>query len=439
MRDGRDSSTPGAVLGGEDEILRLIVDSATDYAILTTDSDNRILTWSAGAEAIFGYTPEEAIGQSGALIFTAEDRAAGAPEQEIETARRTGCAPDERWHVRKDGSLVFMNGSMRPLLDGGRERGFLKVARDETATRRTATALEASEARFRALADNIAQLAWITDQDGAIIWYNRRWYDYTGTTFDQMQGWGWRAVHHPDHVERVVERFSRALAACEAWEDTFPLRGRDGAYRWFLSRAQPIYDEAGALTGWFGTNTDITELRDTAAALRESEEHYRSTVERNPQVSWTSLPDGQLDRVSQRWLDWTGTSGLGATWGEVIHPDDLQRTVDVWTRSVATGEPYDIEHRVRLRSGDYHWMRSRASARTDEQGRVVKWYGTTEDIHEQKAAEAALRESEMRLRAITDSIDQMIWSTRPDGHHDYFNQRWYDYTGMSGGSTDIPV
>jgi PAS domain S-box-containing protein len=118
-----------------------------------------------------------------------------------------------------------------------------------------------AEERFHTLADNISQFAWMADETGWIFWYNQRWYDYTGSTFEQMQGWGWQSVHHPDHVQRVVEKISHCFQTGEEWEDTFPLRGKDGEYRWFLSRAVPIRDEQGKVRRWFGTNTDITEQR----------------------------------------------------------------------------------------------------------------------------------------------------------------------------------
>jgi PAS domain S-box-containing protein len=126
-------------------------------------------------------------------------------------------------------------------------------------------------------------------------------------------------------------------------------------------------------------------------ALRASEDHYRTAVELNPQVSWTSLPDGQLNHVSRRWFDWTGTTGLGDSWAGGLHPDDRQPTFDVWGRSVATGEPYDIEHRVKMRNGSYRWARSRAFPRRDEKGAIILWYGATEDIHERKLAEERQR------------------------------------------------
>ncbi|MEG4200652.1 PAS domain S-box protein [Microcoleus sp. Pol12A5] len=128
--------------------------------------------------------------------------------------------------------------------------------------------LHESEARFRALADNIAQLAWMTDAAGGIFWYNQRWFDYTGTTLEEMRGWGWQLVHHPEHLDRVVEKFRRCIETGELWEDTFPLRGKDGSYRWFLSRAVAIRDDRGKVLRWCGTNTDITD-RKVAEAERE--------------------------------------------------------------------------------------------------------------------------------------------------------------------------
>jgi len=128
--------------------------------------------------------------------------------------------------------------------------------------------LHESEARFRALADNIAQFAWMTDATGWIFWYNKRWFDYTGRALEEMQGWGWHQVHHPEHVDRVVAKFKRCIQTGESWEDTFLLRGTDGSYRWFLSRAVPIRDDRGNVLRWFGTNTDITD-RLNAEAERE--------------------------------------------------------------------------------------------------------------------------------------------------------------------------
>jgi PAS domain S-box-containing protein len=133
------------------------------------------------------------------------------------------------------------------------------------------------------------------------------------------------------------------------------------------------------------------ERAESESRLRESEDHYRHTVELNPQVTWTASPDGQLNRVSKRWQDWTGTTGLGDSWAGGLHPDDRERTFHVWGRSVATGEPYDVEHRVKMLDGSYRWARSRAFPRHASDGSICLWYGSTEDIHEQKLAEERQR------------------------------------------------
>jgi PAS domain S-box-containing protein len=142
-------------------------------------------------------------------------------------------------------------------------------------------ALRESEDKFRTLADSIPQLAWMTDDKGWIFWYNQRWYDYTGTTLEQVEGSGWRAMHHPDHLDRVAEHYARSIESGEIWEDTFPLRGVDGGYRWFLSRAVPIRDSGGRIVRWFGTNTDITDRLAVENALRETEARFRRLYDAN--------------------------------------------------------------------------------------------------------------------------------------------------------------
>src|SRR5215475_3534601 len=138
----------------------------------------------------------------------------------------------------------------------------------------------AREKQFRTLANSISQLAWMADGEGYIFWYNDRWYEYTGTTLEEMKGWGWQKVHHPDEVGRVVERIKVAFATGEPWEDTFRLRSKTGEYRWFLSRALPMFDAEGKVARWFGTNTDITEQRELERALRESRDQLEQKVTR---------------------------------------------------------------------------------------------------------------------------------------------------------------
>ena len=137
---------------------------------------------------------------------------------------------------------------------------------DITDRKRAEERLRESEQQFRTLADSIPNLAWWANGDGYITWYNRRWYEYTGTTPEQMEGWGWQSVHDPDELPRVLERWKASIATGEPFNMEFPLRGRDGQFRWFLTRVLPLKDAGGRVVRWFGTNTDVTEVRQARQA-----------------------------------------------------------------------------------------------------------------------------------------------------------------------------
>src|SRR5204862_8206675 len=135
----------------------------------------------------------------------------------------------------------------------------LAMIRDITERRQAEKALRDSEERFRTLANSITHLAWIARADGFISWYNQRWYEYTGTTPEQMEGWGWQSVHDPEALPKVLEQWKASLATGRTFEMEFPLRGADGVFRWFLTRIRPVRNSEGNIVRWFGTNTNIHE------------------------------------------------------------------------------------------------------------------------------------------------------------------------------------
>jgi PAS domain S-box-containing protein len=182
----------------------------------------------------------------------------------------------------RNGNLeaVYLNFVYEPFRDGDRTiAGVIAVAIEVSEQVTARKKVEESEQRFRTLANSISQLAWIADADGWIYWYNNRWYEYTGTTLEEMQGWGWEKVHHPDHIQRVLAIVKEGWKKPEPMELTFPLRGKDDQYRWFLTRVYPVLGEDGKIMQWIGTNTDIDEQKRLEASLEQKVRTRSSELE----------------------------------------------------------------------------------------------------------------------------------------------------------------
>ncbi|PKV75899.1 PAS domain-containing sensor histidine kinase [Pontibacter ramchanderi] len=169
--------------------------------------------------------------------------------------------------------IIGLKGKRRRMethavpLPGENGRSQLAVTHDITKRKEAELALRESEEQFRTFANNIENLAWMADPQGSIYWYNERWFNYTGTSLEEMIGWGWEKVHHPDHVASVVAFVSQAWKSGDNWELTFPLRNAKGEYQWFLTRAYPVKDEQGNVLRWIGTNTNINEQKKAEASL----------------------------------------------------------------------------------------------------------------------------------------------------------------------------
>ncbi|MBV8475496.1 MAG: PAS domain-containing protein [Acidobacteria bacterium] len=174
--------------------------------------------------------------------------------------------------LRADGTIQWIKWEIHPWHTASGEIGGIMIAAEEvSAWVQAAQALKESEQRFLQLAETIPQLAWMANPDGWIFWYNRRWYEYTGTTPEQMEGWGWQSVHDPKELPNVLERWRASIASGTSFDMVFPLRGGDGVFRPFLTRIAPLTDEHGKVVRWFGTNTDISERIQAEEALRNSE------------------------------------------------------------------------------------------------------------------------------------------------------------------------
>ncbi len=256
---------------------RLLIES-TGEGIYGVDLDGRCTFLNAAGAKMIGIDADAVIGQP-MHDLTHHHRPDGSPypvdECPIYKVYKDGqgCRVAGEIFFRADGTSFPVEYTSNPIRSDGRTEGAVVTFNDVTQRRLDEERLAETSERFRDLADNIPQLAWMANGSGQIFWYNQRWFDYTGSTPEEMKGVGWRAAHHPDHVEAVSAKFAAAVRAGEKWEDTFPLRRADGVYCWFLSRAVPIRGPRGDVVRWFGTNTDVTTAREVEEALRHSEEH----------------------------------------------------------------------------------------------------------------------------------------------------------------------
>lgn len=165
--------------------------------------------------------------------------------------------------TRALGNVTFLERPFHPTTLVSVTQTAMRGRRRQYEARERLNELRSAEERFRTLADNIPTLCWMAGPDGSIFWYNSRWYDYTGTTFEQMQGWGWAQVHDPELLPEVETRWRHSLETGEPFEMTFPLKGADGVFRPFLTQVVPLRDEAGRIVRWFGTNANVSrEHRD---------------------------------------------------------------------------------------------------------------------------------------------------------------------------------
>lgn len=303
-----------------------------------------------------------------------------------------------------------------------------QTLRKEIADReRAEETVRRSEEHLRLVIDTIPQQIWSGPPDGSLDFGNAQLRSYRGHTLEELQGNGWQRFIHPDDLERVLRAWRESVANGTPYQQETRHRAANGQYRWFLVRGVLLKDSEGRMVRWYGTNTDIEDRK-------QAEDRLRLIVDTTPALLYSAHPDGNLDFFNKRWLDYLGIplhDIIDWGWTSAIHAADVDDLIRKWRASLATGQPYEAEARVQRADGEYRWMLHRKVPARDDQGNIVKWYGSSVDIEDRKRAEDVVRRSEEHLQLVIDTIPQQIMSGPNDGTLDFANAQWRSYTGLT--------
>jgi PAS domain S-box-containing protein len=395
-----------------EEQYRTVVDTAID-AMVSIDENSQIIFVNPATSRLFGYESAELVGQPLTTLMPEslrDSHNAGLQNYLTTRERHLNWQGVELTGLRKNGVEFPAEISFAESTRQGR-RIFTGFIRDITERKR-------AEDRLRQVIDTIPALVWSALPDGSRDFLNQPWVEYSGLSREEALGWGWTSAIHPEHRAIFVDEWRTALAAEQPFEKEACFRGADGKYRWFLIRAVPLRNEDGKIVKWYGTSSDIE-------GLKKAEARLRLVIDTIPTMAWTVKPDGSVDFLNRRWLEYTGASLKEGIEDPMyaIHPEDLPAIRERWRANMAAGKPFEDEMRLRGADGEYRWFMIRTAPLHDEQGNIVKWYGTNVDIEDRKRAED-------RLRLVLDTTPALIHSARPDGYLDYFNQRWLEYVGL---------
>jgi PAS domain S-box-containing protein len=297
----------------------------------------------------------------------------------------------EREFIRKDGARVSVLAG-GAVFDGSPDEGVAFVL-DLTERKRAEDALRESERQARLIVDSIPGMVALLAATGGLEVVNQQLLEYFGQTLEELQAWGTNDTVHPEDRAEVIDVFTRAIASGRPYEIVQRFRRSDGVYRWFTNRGFPVPDANGKILRWCVLLTDIDERKRAEDALRNSERELRLVVDSIPGFVAAFTPGGEVDFANRQVLEYFGKRLEDMRhWGrnDTIHPDDLERVVGTVTRSLASGEPFEVELRALRFDGVYRWFQSRGSPLRDDSGQIIRWYNLLTDIEDRKRAEVEL-------------------------------------------------
>ena len=392
------------------ERFNLVTSNAETLVLITSTPIGTVVDWSAGAEAMFGWTQEEMTGQPLRRIFTEEDVAEGVPEKEMEQAQRDGAAPDTRWMLRKDGSKVFADGEMTSLrLPDGTLAGFVKVLRDASVILQ----FQQSDATLRAMVNATPHMVWSADGEGRADYFNDRMLAFTGQPVENLIGHGWNNLVHPEDRANAWKTWVEANETATALSIEFRFLHRSSEYRWVLCMGEPVFDQTtGELVRWMGTNTDIHEQKVLNVELRDARQRLDVALSAGNIGTWNlDLVTNQLyadEHMARLFgVDTHLNEGVPVDrYFAAIHPDDMPEVRQRIEQAISTCGAFSATYRVVLSQGKTRHIHARGKVAFGDNGKPLWLPGAVMDITELKASQEELRVRGERYRTLFNSIDE---------------------------------
>lgn len=376
--------------------------------IIAQLNDGRIVEVNNAFLQLFGYEREELIGRVSrelGLWVNGEDRDAlvGMP------CLATGVADYETRARNKSGNILDVSIFTARIQLAGNPC-ILATIFDVTDRNRIREALQQSETKLKE-AQRVAHVGhWERNIENGLITWSDEIYRMVGLSReDQEPLTEWQHLLHPDDRDRVAKVIKEAQAAFQRYDVEYRIVRPDGSVRWLHSHADITRDEEGRARRAFGITQDITDRKRAEEALRRSEDRIRLIIDTIPVMAWSVRPDGVVDFLNQRWMDYAGLTLEEYVKDPLdpIHPQDRSRVIEQWSAQMARGEFSEDEMRLRSAAGDYRWFLIRTAPLPDEQGNIVAWYGVSIDIEERRRAEEQLKRFNQSLRALSARLDSV--------------------------------
>lgn len=370
---------------------RNLFENANDI-IYVHDLEGNYISLNHEAERVFGYSHDEILSMNIKQIVVPEHLKTARRKMSKKIRGKTKQTVYEVDCITKDGKRLTLEVSSGTIYQGNTPIAIQGIARDVTERKQTEEALRRSEEQYRELFENANDLIYTHDLMGNFTSLNRAGELITGYTRDEAIKTNISEIVAPDFLEAARTMTVRKVEGEAPTTYELEIIAKDG-HRVSLELSTRLIIQDGKPIGVQGLGRDITGRKRSEEALRASEHQYRMLGEGLIHQIWTAHPCGKLDYVNKRTVDYFGRPSeelLGDGWQEAVHPEDLPNCVEQWLSSIRTGEDYEVEYRLRRHDGQYRWHVARATAGLDAEGKIIKWFGTSTDIDDEKAVEAKL-------------------------------------------------